>query len=189
MTATTIIADAPARRFLTLRLALREMRGGVRGFYVLIACIALGVMAIAGVGAVAGSLADGLAREGRAILGGDIAFSLIHREANADESAFLKRRGEVSVAATLRAMARTQDGHTALVEMKAVDAAYPLYGRVVFEPAMPLARALSTDNEIYGAAADPALLARLDLKPGDRIQIGSASFAIRTASASDRGCW
>ena len=185
MTATTIIADAPARRFLTLRLALREMRGGVRGFYVLIACIALGVMAIAGVGAVAGSLADGLAREGRAILGGDIAFSLIHREANADESAFLKRRGEVSVAATLRAMARTQDGHTALVEMKAVDAAYPLYGRVVFEPAMPLARALSTDNEIYGAAADPALLARLDLKPGDRIQIGSASFAIRTALTTE----
>ncbi|HZP76934.1 MAG TPA: FtsX-like permease family protein [Pseudolabrys sp.] len=161
------------------------MRGGVRGFYVLIACIALGVMAIAGVGAVAGSLADGLAREGRAILGGDIAFSLIHREANADESAFLKRRGEVSVAATLRAMARTQDGHTALVEMKAVDAAYPLYGRVVFEPAMPLARALSTDNEIYGAAADPALLARLDLKPGDRIQIGSASFAIRTALTTE----
>ena len=41
---------------LALRYALRELRGGLRGFYVFIACIALGVMAIAGVGSVAASL-------------------------------------------------------------------------------------------------------------------------------------
>ena len=56
---------------------LRELRGGLRGFYVFIACIALGVMAIAGVGSVARGLADGLAREGRVILGGDLSFSLM----------------------------------------------------------------------------------------------------------------
>ena len=57
-----------------LRFALRELRGGLRGFYVFIACIALGVMAIAGVGSVAASLGEGLAREGRTLLGGDVAF-------------------------------------------------------------------------------------------------------------------
>src|SRR5437868_14228848 len=56
---------------LALRYALRELRGGLRGFYVFIACIALGVMAIAGVGSVAASLGDGLARGGRTLLGGD----------------------------------------------------------------------------------------------------------------------
>ena len=76
---------------------------GLRGFYVFIACIALGVMAIAGVGSVAASLSDGLAREGRTLLGGDVAFSLIQREAKPDEIAFLRSRGQVSVAATLRA--------------------------------------------------------------------------------------
>ncbi len=50
---------------LAMRYALRELRSGLRGFYVFIACIALGVMAIAGVGSVAASLSDGLAREGR----------------------------------------------------------------------------------------------------------------------------
>ena len=93
-----------------LRFALRELRGGLRGFYVFIACIALGVMAIAGVGSFARSLTDGLAREGRVILGGDLSFSLIHREATAAERAFLDRRGKVSAAATMRAMARTADG-------------------------------------------------------------------------------
>ena len=90
-----------------LRFALREMRGGLRGFYVFIACVALGVMAIAGVGSFARSLTDGLAREGRVILGGDLSFSLIHREATAAERAFLDSRGKVSAAATMRAMART----------------------------------------------------------------------------------
>ncbi|HYW59149.1 MAG TPA: ABC transporter permease, partial [Xanthobacteraceae bacterium] len=102
------------------------MRGGVRGFGVFIACIALGVAAIAGVGSLAQGLVDGLAREGRAILGGDLAFTLIQREATADERAFLAAAGDVSVAATMRAMARTADGRATLVEVKAVDAAYPL---------------------------------------------------------------
>jgi len=78
---------------LPLRYALRELRGGLRGFYVFIACIALGVMAIAGVGSVAASLGEGLAREGRTLLGGDVAFSLIQREAKPDEVAFLRARG------------------------------------------------------------------------------------------------
>ena len=50
---------------------------------VFISCIALGVAAIAGVGSFARSLADGLAREGRIILGGDASFSLMAREASA----------------------------------------------------------------------------------------------------------
>ena len=66
--------DRPRSAMLPLRFTLRELRGGLRGFYVFILCIALGVMAIAGVGAVAAGLADGLSREGRMILGGDWRF-------------------------------------------------------------------------------------------------------------------
>src|SRR5437773_11962079 len=109
-------------RLLPLRFAARELRGGLRGFYVFIACIALGVMAIAAVSSLASGLAEGLAREGRVILGGDLAFTLSLREANADERAFLERRGIASLAATMRAMARAQDGRAALVEVNAVDA-------------------------------------------------------------------
>src|ERR1700680_1970132 len=115
---------------LALRHAVRELRGGLRGFYVFIACIALGVMAIAGVGSVAASLGEGLAREGRTLLGGDVAFSLVQREAKPDEVAFLRSRGDVSVAATLRAMARTADGRVGLVAIKAVDGTYPMLGEL-----------------------------------------------------------
>jgi putative ABC transport system permease protein len=170
---------------LALRFAARELRGGLRGFYVFMACIGLGVMAIAGVGAVASALVEGLAREGRVILGGDLAFSLSLREAGAPERAFLDGRGRVSLAATMRAMARAQDGRTALVELKAVDAAYPLYGATTLAPPQPLAQALAQRDGAFGAAADPALLARLDLKPGARIIIGAAAIEVRAALVSE----
>ncbi|MDB5578420.1 MAG: glycosyl transferase family 1, partial [Bradyrhizobium sp.] len=170
---------------LALRYALRELRSGLRGFYVFIACIALGVMAIAGVGSVAASLGDGLAREGRTLLGGDVAFSLIQREAKPDEIAFLRARGEVSVAATLRGMARTGDGRLALVELKAVDAAYPMLGALTLEPAMPVADLLAERDGAFGAAADSILLARLDLRIGDRVSVGNATFQIRSVVSSE----
>src|SRR6185312_13043174 len=144
-----------ARRLsvLPLRYALRELRSGLRGFYVFIACIALGVMAIAGVGSVASSLSDGLAREGRTLLGGDVSFSLIQREAKPDEIAFLRSRGTVSMAATLRGMARAPDGKLALVELKAVDRAYPMLGELMLAPKIAMADLLVERNGAFGAAA------------------------------------
>jgi putative ABC transport system permease protein len=182
------IADAAGKRplsFLPLRYALRELRGSLRGFYVFIACIALGVMAIAGVGSVAVSLGDGLAREGRTLLGGDIAFSLIQREAKPQEIAFLRARGDVSVAATMRAMVKAADGRLALVELKAVDQAYPMLGRLMLAPDMPVADLLAHRDGVYGAAADPTLLARLDLKVGDHVTVGNAAFEIRSAVTAE----
>jgi len=171
--------------WLALRYALRELRGGLRGFYVFIACIALGVMAIAGVGSVAASLSEGLAREGRTLLGGDVAFSLIQREAKPEEVAFLRSRGKLSVAATLRGMARTADGRLALVELKAVDDAYPMLGELTLDPKMPVSDLLAERDGAFGAAVDSTLLARLDLKTGARVTIGNTAFQIRSVVGAE----
>jgi putative ABC transport system permease protein len=170
---------------LPLRFALREMRSGLRGFYVFIACIALGAMAIAGVGSLAASLADGLARQGRVILGGDLAFNLITRQATGGELAFLKSHGDLSTAATLRAMARTGDGRATLVEIKAVDGAYPLFGEATLDPAQNLDGALAENNGVYGAAIDPTLAERFNLKPGDAFTVGNAHLIVRATIRSE----
>ncbi|HEY1475324.1 MAG TPA: FtsX-like permease family protein [Pseudolabrys sp.] len=172
-------------RWLPLRFALREMRGGLRGFYVFITCIALGCMAIAGVGSLAASLDDGLARQGQVILGGDLSFTLIQHEVTPDERAFIDRHGKVSSAATMRAMARTGEGKATLVEMKSVDGAYPLFGQAVLDPPGALADALAQRDGVFGAAADPILLTRLAIKPGARLTIGSANFEIRATLTSE----
>jgi putative ABC transport system permease protein len=171
--------------WLPLRFALRELRGGLQGFYVFLACIALGSMAIAGVGSLAASLTDGLAREGSVILGGDLAFTLIQREAAPNEREFLEAQGQVSSAATMRAMARAPNGEVTLVEMKAVDGTYPLFGQTVLDPPGNLADALVQREGAFGAVADPTLMVRLDLKPGARLTIGNASIEVRGTLSSE----
>ena len=175
-----------ARRLpLVLRIVRRDLRGGFTGFGIFLACIALGVAAIVGVGSVSRGLSDGLAREGRRILGGDVSFALIHRELSADERSWLSARGEVSTIAAMRAMARRDSGDSALVEVKAVPPDYPRIGAVEIVPPAALKDDLAQRDGAFGFVAEAALAARLDLKPGDRILIGDARLEYRGELTSE----
>lgn len=170
---------------LAVRYAVRELRSGLRGFYVFIACIALGVMAIAGVGSVAGSLNNGLDHQGRILLGGDVSFALIQREATPQERDFLDARGKVSAAAIMRGMARAENGELALVDLKSVDGNYPMLGSVRLSPPLPMTDLLAKRGDAFGAGADAILLARLGLKIGDRVTVGNAAFELRSVVESE----
>lgn len=165
---------------LAFRFASREMRGGLRGFLIFLTCIALGVAAIGGVNSVARAITAGVASEGQALLGGDIRFQLIQREATAKEKTFLESLGTISHNAGMRSMARLEDGSDqSLVEAKAVDGAYPLYGVLVTEPALPRDQLFAERSGAYGAAAPDLLFERLNLKLGDRIRLGGTTFELR----------
>lgn len=170
------MSDAPLG--LALRLARRELRGGLAGFRIFIACLALGVAAIAGVGSVSTALTRGLAERGQEILGGDVDVRLLHREAGAAELAAISKGNVLSRSVEMRAMARTTQKQS-LVELKAVDGLYPLYGAMELKPAMSLSDALGLRNGRYGAVAEPNLISRLNAKIGDDIKIGSATFELR----------
>src|SRR4030088_856971 len=129
MTATAAFTSAARGRDwrlpVVLSIALRELRSGFAGFRIFIACVALGVTVIAGVGAVSDALRAGFERQGEAILGGDMTVSRMHVRAEGEERALLEGLGRVSETATLRTMARRVDGSDqALAELKGVDAAY-----------------------------------------------------------------
>ena len=119
------------------------------------------------------------------ILGGDASFSLIHRRLSADEQRFLEAHGALSTVATLRAMARAASGDAALIEVKAVEPSWPRIGAALFAPPMSLEDALGERDGMFGAAVEEALLARLNLKLGDVIRIGEASFALRAVLTSE----
>jgi putative ABC transport system permease protein len=171
---------------LALRLAARELRGGIAGFRVFMLCLALGVAVIAAVGSLGAAVEAGLKTDSRALLGGDVEFSLVHRTASADELAFLGGEGQVSHIAQMRGMARTASGNArSLIEIKAVDRAYPLYGAVTLAPAMALDAALAKRGGAWGAVVAPGLLQRLAIKPGDLIRIGDAALAVRGTIAHE----
>jgi putative ABC transport system permease protein len=166
---------------LSLRFALRELRGGLSGFYILIACIAVGVAAIAGINSVSQALTESIAAEGRVILGGDLAFSLVHRRATPEEAAFLASKGEVGSIATMRAMVRrTDETNQALVELKAVDAAYPHGGMLALEDGGANGQQrLAEQNGAFGALVAPELLDRLGIAVGEQILLGTEPLEVR----------
>jgi putative ABC transport system permease protein len=171
---------------LSLRFSLRELRGGLRGFRLFVACLGLGVAVIAGIGTLSAAIITGLERDGRSLLGGDLEFRLTHRGTTPEEQAFLARQGSVSYSVQMRAMAHSlRSDERTLVELKAVDGGYPLYGSVELEQPGTLDALLETRNGLPGAAVDPQSLIRLDATVGDRIGIGEAQFEIRGVIARE----
>ncbi|MFO1060932.1 MAG: ABC transporter permease [Dongiaceae bacterium] len=183
---------------LSLRLARRELRGGIRGFRIFLACLMLGVATIAGVGSIAAAVRAGIAADARAVLGGDLELRLLYGPATPAQRDFLAARGALSETRELRAMARPAapgaqaagaKARPVLVELKAVDGAYPLYGAATLRPDGALGAALARRDGAWGAVADPALLQRLGLAVGDRIRVGSLDYRVAAALTRepDRG--
>ncbi len=165
---------------LAWRLMRRELRGGVRGFRVFLACLALGVAALATVGTVSAELLAGLDRDARALLGGEAEVRLFNRAMTAEERAWIAANAaRTAETAELRAMARADNGQRRLVELKAVDGAYPLHGLLTLDPPLPLAEALAVKDGLPGAAVDADLLQRLGIALGDVVTIGEGRFQIR----------
>ena len=167
---------------LALRLARRELRGGTRGFRVFIACLALGVGAIAGVGTLSEAVVAGLRADGRAILGGDVELRLHNRSPSPDHKTYLRENAAaLSEAVSMRAMARPEpaNGRRSLVELKAVDALYPMVGGLVLDPPLALGEALALKRGAWGAVADAHLLRRLGIGLGEHVRVGEATFQVR----------
>src|SRR5882672_3695963 len=132
---------------LAIRFARRELRSGLSGFRIFLAALTLGVAAIAGVGSLGQAFLTGLSEQGRTLLGGDVRLQRLYQPATEAERQFMADYGTVSESATLRSMAAAGSDPTkrTLVELKAVDAAYPLVGRTVLAPALGLQPALACD--------------------------------------------
>lgn len=166
---------------LSWQLARRELRGGLKGFRVFLACLTLGVAAIAGVGSVSMAIVEGLRADAKTLLGGEIDLRLTHKAASAEQRQWLSdNSAAVSEIANMRAMAVTEDRlDRRLIELKAVDGAYPLYGAVTLSEVGALETALARDAEgVPGAVVAPHLLERLGLERGDKFRLGEGTFRV-----------
>lgn len=165
-----------------LRVALIDLRGDVRRFAVLLACLALGVATIAIVGSVGAALQAALARDARVVLGGDIEAQLSYRAATEQERAFFEGLGQVAEVIEVNGRARG-GGSSSFVSLRAIDENYPLLGSVAYSagggPSAALAELMAEHSGTHGAIVDPLLLDRLGLALGDEITVGDARFALR----------
>ncbi|NBB14113.1 FtsX-like permease family protein [Caulobacter sp. SLTY] len=170
---------------LSFRFAARELRSGVAGFRIFLACLALGVAAIAAAGSTAEAFRAGLATQGREILGGDLRVNVEDRRFTDAERARFAALGKVVFSAGQRAMAEAPNGERTLTELRGVSPGYPLLGKVELSGAPDLAAALRWDGEVAGAVAEQALIDKLGLKIGDRFLVGEAPFVLRAVLLSE----
>ncbi|HCX15210.1 MAG TPA: glycosyl transferase family 1 [Rhodospirillaceae bacterium] len=169
---------------LPLRFALRELRGGMRDFRIFLACIAIGVAAIAGATSLNESVKAGIESDARPLLGGDLQIDADSYPIDDKQRAGLEIGGTVSGQVQLRSMARTKttEGKVesrTLIELKAVESNYPLYGSLELTPTIPLQHALAQKDGIWGAAIDDSLRERLNIDIGDMIYVGEAALQVR----------
>jgi putative ABC transport system permease protein len=167
---------------LALTIARRELRGGVRGLWIVLLCLALGVGVIAAVGTLKASVDAGLASDGRALLGGDLEIDGGSQPLPGQLRDWLRTQGTAtSDVAQMRSILVAPSGERQLIELKAVDAHWPLVGQASTEPDQTLPGALRQSDGHYGLLAEQLVLDRLALHPGDLVRLGTATFRVAGA--------
>ncbi|HVX73760.1 MAG TPA: FtsX-like permease family protein, partial [Devosia sp.] len=167
-----------------IRVALVDLRGDLRRFGILLACLALGTATIAGVSSVGDALKGAILRDANTLMGGDIQVNRADRRANPSEFAYMQTLGQVSetISSNSRADAMDDSGNTAFLDIYAVDDLYPLYGDVVspqLKPGEKPADLLALKDGAYGAIVDPVILDRLGIDLGGHFTVNGTEFEAR----------
>lgn len=168
---------------LAWKLARRELDLRFRGLRLLLVCLFLGVGALAAIGSLAQSMGRELAERGATLLGGDVELAVSQRPATAAETAAMGRLGKVSATVGMAATAVIGEGakqQTVPVELKSIDAAYPLYGALT----------LSDGRIVHAPSPDSvwiaqALAERIGSRIGESVRFGTATFRVAGVIADE----
>lgn len=161
-----------------LRIALRELAGGLAGFWIYLACLTLGAWAIASAGSITDALQTGLSRQSHQLLGGDAAITLAQREATPEQLAWMRERGALAEAAQVDLMARVKD-EVVQADVRGIDHNFPLVGAFTFDREIALSALLARDGETWGIAASSTMAEQLDVAVGDRFSLGNIPVELR----------
>ena len=154
------------------RIARRDLNARFKGLRLLLVCLFLGTGALAAIGSLTAAIESEIEANGREYLGGDLQIELWQRGLDTEERAALEELGDVSAGTRLQAMARNGD-QAAPIELKAIDASYPLYGELTLEDGHSVGAPAPDAAWLSQGAAD-----RLGVTPGDAIQIGTETLDV-----------
>jgi len=152
------------------RIARRDLNARFRGLRLLLVCIFLGTAALAAIGTLTAAIERELANRGQELLGGDLEVEVWQRDLSDEEKAALSEYGEISGGTRMQAMASTPYA-AAPIELKAVDAKWPLYGTLTLKDGRSVGAPTAGEAWLGQGALD-----RLDIAVGDRFRVGTAEL-------------
>jgi putative ABC transport system permease protein len=170
--------DESGARFPLLGLAWRESRSTRRRLLLYMSSISLGVAALVAIDSFASNITRSVRDQSRALIGGDITFSVRQGWTPATDSVldeFAARGATIAKATSFASMAYApRTNATRLAQVRAVTEAYPLYGLITTRPAGQWPRL----HEGRHAVLDPSLMIGLDARVGDSISLGYQTFEV-----------
>ena len=167
-----------------VRMAVRETRASWKRLLFFFVCIAVGVAAIVALRSVIQSVREVFGTEAKALIAADVLIGT-NREWTPAIRQTIERRlagaGAIGTTDTIETPTMVRPAETSktvakMVELRAVQSSFPLYGAVTLDGGQTYSHALV---EHHGVLVRPELLTTLDVKVGDRIVIGQAVFTIR----------
>lgn len=173
------------------RMAVRETRASWHRLLFFFICIAVGVAAIVALRSVIQSAREVFGTEAKALIAADILVSTNREWSEAARIAIDRRLTEAGASARTETietptMVRPADGRPTakMVELRAIQPEFPLYGKVDLQGSRPYSHALLAGG---GAIVRPELLTALGVKVGDAILIGQSAFTIRGVLLKEPG--
>ena len=161
-----------------------ELVAGVLGLRLFLACVVVATVMLGTVWLLGQGLTRALEDSGPQILGGDLAISVVNVSLDQQFQQSLKELGTLSRVAELRTSA-TADDKRLTIELKAVDANYPLFGNVELQSEVSLNKVLREKNGVASAIVDRSLLAHLGIEVGETIKLGNTHFLVRDLLARE----
>ncbi|HEY9231116.1 MAG TPA: ABC transporter permease, partial [Blastocatellia bacterium] len=165
------------------QMARRELRSSWRRLLFFFLSIAVGVGCIIAVRSMMQNANAAIAQEARALLTADVQVDTNRPwdketldKINRIAGPIAMARTETIDSATMIRPADPQHDGAMMIELKGIEAPFPLYGEFKLQNGEPFSHALLAN---HGAIVAPALLERLSLQVGDEVLIGSMKFQIR----------
>jgi putative ABC transport system permease protein len=176
-----------------LLMAWREIRASWRRLVFFFVCVAIGVGAIVALRSMIQTVRNGLTRESRALIAGDVAIASNRPwtpEVRADlEKRFatapiIARQETIDVATMVRPPDDKGAAVARMVELRGVQAGFPFYGKVLLQDGSEFSHAMLAN---HGALVRPELLSQLGLAVGDPLLVGGVPFTIRGVISQEPG--
>ena len=164
--------------------ARREMRASWQRLLLFFLSIAIGVGSIVALRSLIQNMKVEVVREVRAMYGGDVRVG-VNQAWTPETKAVLERYAKSSLVTahtesldlqTMVRAANDPNGRPVMVQLRAVQATFPLYGAVRLSDGTKYSHELLRER---GVLVQPGLLQQANLQVGDTLKIGSLTFTIR----------
>lgn len=175
-----------------VNLAWREMRASWHRLLFFFICIAIGVGSIVTLRSLVQNVKASIGRESRSLLTADVQVSSNAAWSEQTQAVLERYRNSPLVqghtttveTATMLRSARRDNTAPKMVELKAVQPQFPLYGEMTLGSGAKYSHDLLKDR---GALVKQSLLTALNLQIGDQVKIGDETFTIRGVIETEPG--